>query len=254
MNKNTKRYSLHTRLILMIIAIILLLYLIVLFVLRSRSSKVLMEEIQVALFNRAQDMAQIVEFKADRVFSLLEGIVRMKLVSDPEVPTLTKNDVLMQQAKLYDYIDEIRFFDLGGFSQKPDGSLSKSVSHREWFQTAIAGHNTIIEPFFSSVTESFLVSFVVPVFDIEQNVIGCVTADFVGTHLCSFVNNVKVADTGSAYVLNSKGVVIAAKDSELASNFYNAQELSKKDPSLISLAKMEKKCLRRYKTLNSKLH
>lgn len=243
MTENIKRGSLQKRLILMIAITIVALYSGVLLIVRVRSAKAVTDEVRTSILNRASDLAQIVEYKADRIFSLLEGIARIRVVSDPNTATLAKNDVLMQEAKLYDYMDEIRFFDLGGFSQKPDGSLSKSVSHRQWFQTAIAGHNTIIEPFFSSVTESFLVSFVVPVFDIDQNIIGCITADFEGDHLCTFVEDVQVGASGEAYVLNSEGVVIAAKDHSLAANFYNANELSKEDKNLLSLANIESNAL-----------
>lgn len=235
-----KRGSLQKRLTIIILLTLFTLYPALLLVIRSLSIKAVSDEIQSALLKRASDMAEIVEYKTDRIFSLLAGIVSMKTVSDSNTSTLEKNKFLMQQAKLYDFMDEIRFFDRNGFSQKPDGTLSKSVAHRPWFQTAISGQNTVIEPFFSSVTESFLVSFVVPVYDINQNIIGCITADFVGDHLCTFVEDAQVAKTGFCYVLNMEGTIIASKDRTLTAAFYNAQKLSEKEPNLRELAKAEK--------------
>lgn len=60
------------------------------------------------------------------------------------------------------------------------------------------------------------------------------------TFLSDIVSSIEVGDTGSAYMLDKNGLVIASLDAESV-GVENAQELAKTDPSLEKLAEMERR-------------
>lgn len=131
-----------------------------------------------------------------------------------------------------DYLS-ITFIQADGTYYDSNGSTG-NLSHREYFQRAIKGETVITDPLISVTTGEPFIAIVMPV-EANGKIIGCFSGTIKLESISKRINEIKVGQTGYAYVRQKDGLVIIHPDKEVAlkKNDLTANDVS---PELKELA------------------
>ncbi len=203
--------------------------------------KAVMEKVQLELIEKAQDTAKIVDRSIKADLKYLETIARMRMIKDINIDYFEKAKRLKEEADFSGLLD-LFICDTKGTSYLSDGEIF-NVSNKKYYQQALSGTHFITEPYPDSLTGDLCITVAVPIFGDNKNVIGVLCADFNGFALNKYIEDIVVGKTGSAYIIDNGGTVIADIDPEFVTNRVNSIELSKTDPNYKSVAKFEKRAI-----------
>ncbi|MEG0153675.1 MAG: cache domain-containing protein, partial [Cellulosilyticaceae bacterium] len=121
-------------------------------------------------------------------------------------------------------------------------SSTFNVAGEYGFKLAMEGAPSISDPVLSKSTGKMIVMYTVPIMK-NGKAIGALNAVRPGQELSAHTGNIKLGETGVAYMLNSKGTLIADKNEKKVLEQYNSIKQSKKDNSLEELATVERKMI-----------
>ncbi len=200
--------------------------------------KAVTEKVETHLIDKATDTAEILDGRVNAFFQFLEGIARMPMLRDDSITFREKMTLLAEEAKLNSLISELYITDKNGTIYNLDGTEG-SYSGQEWFKTGMAEQKQASEPYIYSKNSTFI-TFSLPVYDNNKNVIGVLGADIDGMWLSDQIDDIVVGKTGYAYILGKEGTDIADPDPEVVTSMWNTVEKAKTDSSLESLAAFEK--------------
>ena len=193
------------------------------------------------LIGKANDTANIINGKLDSFFQFMEGISGMHQLTDPSFSIADRLALLEQENKHCKWILDLQVSDPNGDAHTYSGVVNDFKT--AWFQTAINGGKAFSEPF-KSVFDNSMVSIIsLPLFGDGKKIIGTLNAVIDGFEISKNVKDIVVGKTGECYVVNSRGTIIAHKDSELVKNGFNPIEESKTNPEFLSLADFIQKVL-----------
>jgi methyl-accepting chemotaxis protein len=118
------------------------------------------------------------------------------------------------------------------------------IKDKDFFVGSMQGKNFVTDPVVDKDGKSaqFIVS--APLWDkgySNTTVVGVVYAVVDDEFLCGIVDNIKIGNTGSAYITSADSTVIAHQNRELVYIMNNAVKQSATDPSLKALAEIEQK-------------
>ncbi len=173
-------------------------------------------------------------------FMFLEALanrpdMRSNMLTVREKAQLLKSDVQPEQGQM-----RLSVTDLAGNMWNSEGS-SGNVAGRDYFVSACSGIPYVSDPLLSSVDGTLIVTYAVPIKDVSEKICGVMYLVKEGTFLCSIVSDVRIGNTGGAYILNDKGTTIGHSDVAIVERGENVSEEVKTDPALASLAVLEKK-------------
>lgn len=161
-------------------------------------------------------------------------------MTNPSTTLEDKKAILDQKISQYG-------FKSGNIIDKNGQSLfdELNVSDRDYFQEAMKGNSFVSNPLYSKTTGELTVLIGAPIWkdgtpgtSVEGLVFYVPNADF----LNDIVTSIKVGNTGSAYMLNHDGTVIAHRDSSLVMNS-NDVEAAKTNKKLEPIARLERDAL-----------
>jgi hypothetical protein len=236
-----KRFSIKIKLLVIFVPLVAIAVFIMSFLAIVKGKEAVEIRIQTHLIDKAQDVSQIVDGKILQWFQFLEGIARIPLLGDSNVPYKAKLELLAQEAHFDKDILHLVMVDSNGLLHLSDGS-TQNVEYISWLKNKL-GKNYISSPFNSKVWNRLLIAIAVPIYNENKNIVGTLVALTDGLMLCNETKDIKVGETGFCYILDNNGVTIADEDVKLVSSFENAQESVKKDASLSTLAEFEKLAL-----------
>ena len=193
------------------------------------------------LIGKANDTANIINGKLDSFFQFMEGISGMHQLTDPSFSIADRLALLEQETKHCKWILDLQVSDPNGDAHTYSGVVNDFKT--AWFQTAINGGKAFSEPFKSSFDNSMVSIISLPLFGNGKKIIGTLNAVIDGFEISKNVKDIVVGKTGECYVVNSRGTIIAHKDSELVKNGFNPIEESKTNPEFLSLADFIQKVL-----------
>lgn len=118
------------------------------------------------------------------------------------------------------------------------------MKNRDFFAASMKGQSFVADPVVNADGKfaEFIIS--APLWDNGENnstVIGVVYAVVDNEFLCNIVDNIKIGDTGSAYIIKADATCIAHKNRELVYTMNNAVTAAQQNKSLEALAELEKK-------------
>lgn len=116
------------------------------------------------------------------------------------------------------------------------GGAVIDLSQRDYYQQALQGHMTVTDPIISKEDGKLLVNYAVPIKDKSQTVIGVLIGARSGDELSNMTNNIHLAATGKAYMLNSAGTTVAHYEQDRVINMENIFTLAKDDSKFQKLA------------------
>jgi methyl-accepting chemotaxis protein len=160
-------------------------------------------------------------------------------LSDPSTPTEEKKEILASKKEMYSVIQSISM----AYSDGVD-LTGNNIRDRDFFTASMQGASFIADPVVNTdeKSASFIVS--APLWENGKSntkVVGVVYAVLDNEFLCTIVENIKIGDTGYAYITNSNSTIIAHKNREMVYTMYNPVKAAEQDTSLKTLAELEKK-------------
>ncbi|MDF2540740.1 MAG: mcpA4 [Herbinix sp.] len=184
----------------------------------------------------SKDAANIIESKINASYAIME--FALKEVSNPKLTEEQRMKALKTQQIRGGYM-------LLGIADK-EGKLIASdkrefdIKDQEFFQKAIAGEKAVSEPmkdFFNNSAINQMVVYAIPMksgTEITQVLIAAKT----GNEFGPLVTDVSFGDTGSAFMINENGDMLAHKNLSLVTNKANYIKEAEQDKSLSKLAEI----------------
>ncbi|MEF9934935.1 MAG: methyl-accepting chemotaxis protein [Clostridium sp.] len=199
-----------------------------------------MDTINKTLPEIAEQSAARVENSLNEQIKVLEHVATDPVLLDDKAQVTAKLEQLNKEVKRMEHISMTLILS-NGDAYCTDSS-SFSVADEDGYKLAMEGKTSISDPVISKSTGSMIVMYTVPIMK-DGKAIGAINAVRPGQELAAHTGKVKLGETGEAYMINSKGTLIAAKDEKRVLEQHNTIDLSKKNEALKGLATVESKMI-----------
>lgn len=188
-----------------------------------------------SLINLAKESRKVIKARIESRQRTLEAIAQDERISSM--------DWQLQQPLLKNHLDKSNFLALGivypdGTAHYGDGTTA-NLGDRDYVQQAFKGNAAVSDVIISKVTNEPVVMFAVPIAK-DGKVLGVLIGRADGNALSQITNDITYGLDGYAYMINTKGVVVAHKDKQKVLSQWSSIEESKKDPVFESVAIMHK--------------
>ena len=200
------------------------------------SSNALKSNLGKTLPKIAEQTASSVSGRIEGQIKSLEAIAERPEISNPNIEVESKMSILSNEAKRMGSI-RLEFVDLNGEIKKPDGTTA-NVKEREYLKKAISGKSNVSDPIVSKTGGDIVVVYAVPV-KYNNQIIGVLIETRDGNYLSELTNQLKIGQTGYAFMIKKDGTNIASNDKDKVLQMYNPIEEAKKDPKLQAIADIE---------------
>ena len=236
MEKQTKRFSMRNKLMI-IFGLLILVACLTLGILAVRTArKAVTEKVHTHLIDKASDTAVILDGEVKQWFEYLDGIASQQILRDTSVSYLEKARILKELAKDDERFIALVIIDPKGIYHLPDGQQF-DVSGQKWFKESRGGlEKYFSEPFKDIETGNLIAQAVVPIMGKNNTFTGVLAAVFDGYMLSNAIDAIKVGKTGYCYILGLSGTTIAHKNFELVTSQDNILNNAKTNRDLTSLA------------------
>ena len=233
--KQTKRFSLRNKLIIIFGLLILAAGLVEGLLAVRTARKAVTEKVETHLIDKATDVASIIDGRISAFWQFLEGIARMPAFRDPAISYTEKCLLLDKEAAFNDQILDLNITDRNGNLYTSDGK-STNISHLAWYKGSNGGQKYFAEPFMSPILNKLVIAVIVPVIDDHNNHIASLVALIPGLWLSDQIDDIVIGKTGACYIAGIEGTIIADRDKSLVENMTNVINNAKQDASLVSVA------------------
>jgi len=200
------------------------------------SSNALSSSIDESLSQLANAGAKVVQERVAAQLNTLGALAETDAIKKDTLTLDEKLKLLDNEVKRNGHL-RINIADTNGNAKNTNGD-SSDISTREYFIKALSGENAVSDPIVSKADNSVIVSYAVPIKD-GNTVKGVLVAIRDGNELSTLTNDIKFGKSGTAYMINNNGTVVAHTDKDLVLNMNNDSENVKTDPGLKSLVELE---------------
>ena len=238
-----KRFSIRLKLVI-IFGLLIAAASIVLEILAVRiARKAVMEKIATHLTDKADDVAAIINGRLSAFEQFLDGIARMPALRDENLSYDQKIDFLRKEVAYNDMLDEGAIVDMQGNLHHTLNKDIISARDLAWFKAAAQGGKFVMEPYQSRGTGKMIITFAVPIYGENQNIIGVLAAATKAEWLSDNIKDIVLGKTGNCYIVGLTGTVIAYRDVDFVKKRVNFIEQAKSDKSLTSTADFVRRVL-----------
>ena len=200
--------------------------------------KAVTEKIETHLIDKAADTAEIIDGRITAFFQFLEGLTRIPQIRDSKISFQEKTSYLINEAKAHPILQELYIVDTEGIQHHPDGSRIEYKTD-VWFTETMKGKKYTAEPYCDKTKNNqMFITFSLPVYDDNKNIVGVLGADIDGLWLTDQIADIVVGKTGYAFILGATGNAVAHKNFDFVVNKFNGMETGKKDKTFESVAKL----------------
>lgn len=185
--------------------------------------------------------SKLVMTKLSQQLAMGEGVASDSRMIDPNVSVDDKNKALTEDLEMYGH-KTIGLVDTSG---KKINSTSKitDVSEKDSFKRNMKGEIVISDPFVSSLDGQMIMTYGMPIKDKKGNVVSIVEYVRLATEVSEILNDVEFLETGSAYMINSEGTVIAHPNKKFVDELYNSFKEVQENSELKALTEIETKMI-----------
>lgn len=197
----------------------------------------------VAIENTINEQSKYIEEKLQSLIKITTSIASDDTVRDMSLTPEEKRDRLMNYTKELN-IRSIGMVNADGDLVSTDG-FANNISQREYFQKAMNEQAVYISnPSFVKGTDEQIIFIAVPLKNDDKSV-GMITCTFDSSFLSEQIKHVKYFDgTGTAYILNGQGTVIASDNFDEVLEQKNYIEDSKENKDLETIAEIHTKMIK----------
>lgn len=201
------------------------------------SSNALKSNLGKTLPKIAEQTASSVSGRLEGQLKSLEAVAATSEISNPNIATESKIPILLNEAKRMGSI-RLEFVETNGDIKKPDGTIT-NVKDREYLKKALEGKDNVSDPIVTKdANKQVVVVYAVPV-KYNDKIVGVLIETRDGNYLSELTNQLKIGQTGYAFMIRKDGANIASTDKEKVISMYNPIEESKKDSKLQAIADIE---------------
>ncbi len=205
------------------------------------AKKAVVEKVENHLIEKVKDTSEIIDARINNIFQFLDGVARTPFLSSYKYSFSDKMDFLKKEATLNKEIIELSICNMRGLLYHVDGRIEK-VADTDWYNESRSGKHFISAPMISKFTGKLLSVLSLPIYDNSHRVAGVLVASISGTKISNLISDIRIGKTGSFYILNDDGSVIAHKNPSYV-KICNIQDFAKIDDKFKNLAEFEKNAL-----------
>lgn len=235
-----KRFSIRKRMVIIFSFLIILAVFGVSFISIRIAQKIVIENTNELLKNKAYDTAGIIDDKLWGILEYMRGIARSGEIRNEEISFPQKAKILSKEKEKRKFFRTFGIADEMGKVYEDDGV--RDASNMEWFKNSGGKEGYISEPYFGEDGAEMLVSLSVPIIE-DEKYVGTLVAQIDGLRFSKIVGEIEIGKTGACYMIGKSGNIVAAKDKEMVKTFLNFTEKSKTDPSLNDIAAIAQQSL-----------
>ncbi len=208
------------------------------------SSKALKSNLENTLPEVAAQTASNIQGRIEGELSSLESIAAREDIKDANNSADSKIPILSEEVKRTGGI-RLSIIDKEGNVTTSEGTHT-NVKDKEYFKTALSGKSNVTDPSISKTDGSVVVIYAVPIKNNDE-ISGVLIETRDGNKLSDLTDQVKVGQTGTAFMINKNGTTIANSNRDLVLQMSNVIEEAKKDPKVQALADIESKMITKAK-------
>lgn len=183
----------------------------------------------------------LVRSKLDEQLQMGISVAKDPVIRDSNSTVEEKNKILNANKDAYEH-RSIGIVNKEGILEYTTGR-TLDVSKDKWVVEAMSGNSSASEPFKSLSDGSVISAYTIPIKGDDGTVTSVLEYIRPADDISTIINDIKFLETGSAYMLDSNGTVIAHTNQELVDNFNNSIELAKTDEGLKEIAEIENKMI-----------
>ena len=200
------------------------------------------EKIEAHLTDKATDVAEIIDGRLTSFIQFLEGIARMPMFRDETLSYREKTAFLKREVAYNDVLRDAAITDMDGNLYSLDGRKI-AASDRNWVQAGMQGKSFITEPYFSRTNDQMIITFSVPIYDNNHQIVGVLGAAAQAEWLSDTISDIIVGESGSCYIIGLTGITIADTDIEIVKSQGSSIERAKTDPAYSTIASFEQRAM-----------
>ncbi len=208
------------------------------------SSKALKSNLENTLPEVAAQTASNIQGRIEGELSSLESIAAREDIKDVNNSADSKIPILSEEVKRTGGI-RLSIIDKEGNVTTSEGTHT-NVKDKEYFKTALSGKSNVTDPSISKTDGSVVVIYAVPIKNNDE-ISGVLIETRDGNKLSDLTDQVKIGQTGTAFMINKNGTTIANSNRDLVLQMSNVIEEAKKDPKVQALADIESKMITKAK-------
>gem|GEM_PF-5825246 len=202
-NTSSARVPLIAKLLVMFLPVILVSNILIGVIAYRISAKGMTTSVNNHLTAVSTDLANQIAAINDRQFQVLHSVAAMEFIKDESVPLAEKARQLSGvAAAIGGNCENIAFYDKDGNALTADGRLMNFAS-RPYFSEAFAGKDFVSDPTFSTITNSVLQHYSVPVYN-GGRIVGAVVAVISGNTVQDTIASIDLGGGMHPSVINSK--------------------------------------------------
>jgi methyl-accepting chemotaxis protein len=188
----------------------------------------------------AQTASSQVKWEIESYHNIARDLGVSDVLCDPNSTKEERQAVLDARAAQYG-LERCNFVEANG-----DGIDGNNYSDRAYFQAAMRGEAMVSDPLVSKITGKITIIIAAPLWKdgiADSEPIGCVYVVPNEEFLNDVMRSITVGQTGSAFMINSEGKLIADIDTDNVKNDVNYLTLAEEDSSLKKVADMATKMI-----------
>ena len=187
------RVSFAVKLLAMFLVVILIANISISVVSYKNAAKNITESVYEQLSSVATDLTNQIDSINKRHFQALHAIAKLATISDENVSLeIKQKEMLNVFSSLGENCIDLAFYDENGDALLADGRRINFAT-RPYFQEALAGKDFVSDPTFSTVTNSVLQHYSVPVYNENNRIIGAIVMVLTGN---AILNTIEKIDMG----------------------------------------------------------
>ena len=187
----------------------------------NKSKTILSKSVEETLRTISDNVASQVYEENEKIFHLLEGLASTNVLKDKEASLEAKNAELAYSTTLNPYYVNVAFYNSKGLTIDHEGNV-KDYSDRKYFNEAVSGKRSILDPTYYEASDALYMFFAVPVKDHDNNIIGVVAAVVDGEKYCKLCADITMGKSSHPFFINmTVGNTIADADSSFVKKGQN---------------------------------
>ena len=202
MGKKKTKFSLTLKLLLTFLSVVFVINFWIGAAAYKIASKGMTESVYREIDILSTDVVHQIQTINEKHFQTLHSLAEIDLLKDPSVSLAEKQKQLAKVAAVIGgNCQNIAFYDSEGNAITADGRLMNFAT-RAYFTEAYAGKDFVSDPTFSTVTDSVLQHYSVPVFDHDNHTIGAVVMVISGNAVLEAIENIDMGGGMHPSVIN----------------------------------------------------
>ncbi|MBP5519740.1 MAG: HAMP domain-containing protein [Treponema sp.] len=173
----------------------------------------------------SSDLANTIASLNEREFAMLEGLAKLEVLADESKSLSEKSKVLRAVLKKLDKrYENLAFYDKNGNAMLADGTV-RNFAGQPYLNAAMSGKRFISEPMFSTITNSVLQNYCVPVFGNNGKPIGAIVLIINGNEILDLVKEIDMGGGMHPSVISRASASTIANANEGTDENSNNEEL-----------------------------